>query len=75
MLVIVAGMMSRCSEGLALSKRSDGPARVVGLPIQRREVSDPVKRDRIRRRGGTVSENLDNEVNFDFSEFTRQLLT
>jgi hypothetical protein len=62
---IVAGLLSSCTEGLALSKRTNGPAKVVGLPIQRREVSDPLTRDRLRRRAGTVSENLDNEVNFN----------
>jgi hypothetical protein len=66
---VVAGLLLSCTEGLALQKRSDGPLRVVGLPIQRREVLDPVARDRLRRRG-TVNEPLDNEVNDDCMNFT-----
>jgi hypothetical protein len=64
-LAIVAGLLSPCTEALTLQRRTNGPARVVGLPIQRREVSDPLTRDRLRRRAGTVSETLDNEVNSD----------
>jgi hypothetical protein len=63
--VIVAGLLPWCIEGLALSKRTDGPARVLGLPIQRREAPDLLTRDRLRRRAGTVLENLDNEVSLD----------
>ena len=65
-LAIVAGLFMTCTEGLALQRRANGPAKVVGLPIRRRELSDPVVRDRLRRRAGTVSENLDNEVYHDF---------
>lgn len=42
--------------------RRDNPA-VVTLDIQRKDVADPVARDRMRRkRDKTVSQNLDNEV-------------
>lgn len=47
---------------LTLAKR-DVPS-VVDMSIQRKEVSDPVARDRVRRmkRSSTVSQALDNEV-------------
>jgi hypothetical protein len=61
-LIIVAGLLATCTQGLTLKRRTDGRAKVVGLPVQRRELSDPIARDRLRRRTGTVSENLDNEV-------------
>jgi hypothetical protein len=66
-LAIVAGLFATCTEGLTLQRRTNGPAKVVGLPIQRRELADPVARDRLRRRAKTISENLDNEVNHDDS--------
>jgi hypothetical protein len=68
-LGVVAGLFATCTEGLTLQRRTNGPARVVGLPIQRRELSDPLARDRLRRRAGTVSETLDNEVYRDFLRF------
>lgn len=48
--------------GLTLHKR-ENPA-VVNLDIQRKDVADPVARDRWRRKRDTlvVSQNLDNEV-------------
>ena len=63
---IVAGLFATCTQSLTLQRRTNGPARVVGLPIQRRELSDPLARDRLRKRAGTVLENLDNEVYHDF---------
>jgi len=72
-LAIVAGLFATYTEGLTLQRRSNGPAKVVGLPIQRRELADPIKRDRLRRRAKTISENLDNEVYHDF-EFAMTFL-
>lgn len=59
---IVAGLLLSCTEGLTLQKRSNGPLRVVGLPIQRREIPDRLAWDRLRGRSKTVKESLDNEV-------------
>jgi hypothetical protein len=60
--VFATGLLSTCIEGLQLQRRTDGPARVVGFPIERKRVADPVNRDRLRRRAGTVQASLDNEV-------------
>lgn len=59
---VAATLLSTCTEGIQLSKRTDGPPRVVGFPVSRRTISDPVARDRIRRRAETVQATLDNEV-------------
>lgn len=49
---------------LSIQHRQDGPARVVGLELQRSEIRDPVAHDksRMRRRSGTVEGTLDNLV-------------
>jgi hypothetical protein len=46
---------------------------VVDMTIQRKEVSDPVARDRVRRmkRSSTVSQALDNEVRMQHVTFYR----
>lgn len=62
-LAIAASLSLPCVEGLVLQKRVAGPPRVVGFPLQRRSVPDPVARDRLRRRD-TVMVTLDNEVSF-----------
>lgn len=59
---IAASLLSTCTEGIQLSKRTDGPARVVGFPVSRRTIPNPVARDRLRRRSETVQTTLDNEV-------------
>lgn len=46
--------------GITLHRR-DNPA-VVQMDIQRKDVLDPVARDRVRRKRSTVSQALDNEV-------------
>jgi hypothetical protein len=46
--------------GLSLYQR-DNPA-VVQMDIQRKDVVDPVTRDRRRKRSSTVTQSLDNEV-------------
>lgn len=57
---VAVGALTTGTGALQLAKRTDGPARVVGMGIQRKEVADPVQRDRLRKRGKTVSETLDN---------------
>jgi len=59
---VAVGLLSTCTEGLTLNRRTDGPPRVVGFPVMRKSVPNPVKRDRLRKRAGTVQATLDNEV-------------
>lgn len=61
-LAISASLLSTCTEGIQLQKRTDGPPRVVGFPIERNAIQNPVARDRLRRRANTVQATLDNEV-------------
>ena len=57
--------------GLTLHRR-DNPA-VVQMDIQRKDVLDPIARDRARRKRSTVSQPLDNEVH-DNSRYISILL-
>ncbi|OCL12699.1 candidapepsin-4 precursor [Glonium stellatum] len=57
-LTLVTGLLS-VAEAINLVQRNAAPA-VLSLDIQRRYVEDPVARDRLRRRAGTVLETLDN---------------
>jgi len=57
-VTLVAGLLS-VTEAISLVQRDAAPA-VIGLDIQRRHVENPVARDRLRRRAGTVLETLDN---------------
>ncbi|KAH8682999.1 aspartic proteinase precursor [Tricladium varicosporioides] len=66
---VAAGLLSTFTEGIHLQKRADGPPRVVGFPVQRKTVVDPVRRDRLRRRG-TVQATLDNEETLYFANAT-----
>jgi hypothetical protein len=59
---VATGLLSSFIEAITLQKRTDGPPRVVGFPIQRKLVPDPISRDRLRRRAETVQATLDNEV-------------
>lgn len=59
---IAASLLSTCTEGIQLHKRTDGAPRVVAFDVGKRIVRDPVSRDRIRRRSETVQATLDNEV-------------
>jgi len=63
---VAAGFLSTCSEGLALNRRTDGPPKVVGFPVVRKSVPNPLKRDQLRRRSGTVQATLDNQVSSKF---------
>ena len=57
-----ASLLSILTEGLSLHQRKDAAPRVVGFPVQRKPVANPLLRDRLRRRAETVQANLDNEV-------------
>jgi hypothetical protein len=59
---IATALLSTCSEAIQLHKRTDGPPRVVGFPVQRNTIPNPLLRDRLRRRSGTVQATLANEV-------------
>jgi hypothetical protein len=59
-LAIAAGLLSAPAAAIQLHKRTDGPARVIGFPIERRAIPDPLSRDRLLRRSVQVS--LDNAV-------------
>jgi RNase P protein component len=65
-IVAAVGILSGCTEAIQLQRRTDGPPRVVGFDVERRAVSNPLKRDRIRRRSNTVTATLDNEVGGHF---------
>ncbi|KAE8447427.1 hypothetical protein EG329_010841 [Mollisiaceae sp. DMI_Dod_QoI] len=67
---IAASLLSTCTEGIKLHKRTDGPARVVGFDVGKRSVSDPLSRDRLRRRTDTVQATLDNEETLYFANAT-----
>jgi len=58
-----AGLLIAGSDAIRLLQRDAAPA-VLGLAIERKDVSDSVARDRLRRRQNTktVTEPLDNEV-------------
>ena len=60
LLSLATSLISSSAGALTLHKR-DVPA-VVTLDIARKDVDDPVGRDRLRRRGETVGQGLDNEV-------------
>lgn len=67
---LVASILSTCTEGLELHKRSNGAPKVVGFPVGRRSIENPVSRDRLRRRSGTVMASLDNEETLYFANAT-----
>jgi hypothetical protein len=58
------------AEAINLQKRSNGPLRVVEHEIERKHVENPLKRDRLRRRANTISEDLDNEQTLYFANAT-----
>jgi len=63
--VVAAGILSTYADAIILQRSADGPPRVVGFPIQRKSVADPVSRDRLRRRAETVQATLDNAVRLE----------
>ncbi|ROW12322.1 hypothetical protein VMCG_00795 [Cytospora schulzeri] len=69
LLALVATTMITSVEGINLRKRTDGAPRVVGMETQRKTVTNPHKRDQLRRRG-TVTATLDNEETLYFVNAT-----
>jgi len=61
---VVVCLWSTYTEGIQLQRRTNGPPRVVGFPIERKFIPDPALRDRLRRRADTVQATLDNQVSF-----------
>ncbi|KAK2604580.1 hypothetical protein N8I77_007497 [Diaporthe amygdali] len=69
-LLALSATIISSAEGIDLRKRTDGGSpRVVGMPTQRKTVTNPHKRDQLRRRG-TVTANLDNEETLYFINAT-----
>lgn len=59
---LLAGLLSAPTHALAVPPQSrDTPSRVVGMDVQRRKITNPLQRDKLRRRG-TAQATLDNEV-------------
>lgn len=67
---VAASLLSTYTEAIHLVERSEGAPRVVGFPVQRKDVSNPVLRDRLRRRTETVQATLDNEETLYFANGT-----
>ncbi|KUI64884.1 putative aspartic-type endopeptidase opsB [Cytospora mali] len=68
-ILALAATIISTTEGINLRKRTDGAPRVVGMETQRKPVTNPHKRDQLRRRG-TVTANLDNEETLYFINAT-----
>lgn len=69
-LAIVAASWVELALGLSLQHRGDDTgARVVSMSTERRHVSNPIQRDRLRRRG-SVAADLDNEETLYFINVT-----
>ncbi|KAE9374550.1 aspartic proteinase precursor [Stipitochalara longipes BDJ] len=67
---LVASLLST-SDALYLQRRTDGAApRVVGFPVQRKTVPNPILRDRLRRRASTVQASLQNEETLYYANGT-----
>lgn len=62
-IAIAVSVLSAYTDALVLQKRTAVP-KVVGFPMQRKPVANPLARDRLRRRSETIQANLDNEVSF-----------
>lgn len=75
LIVAVGLLLSEVAEAISLQRRTDGPPRVVGFPIQRNLVSNPILRDRIRRRSETLQATLDNEVRFEYETLWQSSLS
>ncbi|KAL2349635.1 aspartic proteinase precursor [Cryomyces antarcticus] len=57
--IAFAATLLSLTQAISLVKR-DGPPAVVHADTQRRQVANPLLRDRLRRRAGTVQQTLDN---------------
>ncbi|KAI0128885.1 aspartic peptidase domain-containing protein [Xylariales sp. AK1849] len=69
MVALVAGLLAAPIDALTLRERSTGLSKVVGMDMQRRKISDPLQRDRLRRRD-SVQASLDNEETLYFVNAT-----
>lgn len=63
---LVAGVLSTSADALAIRDSKTASSGVVAMDVQRRHIADPVKRDSIRRRSGSVEASLDNEETLYF---------
>ncbi|KAK3334001.1 aspartic peptidase domain-containing protein [Cercophora scortea] len=68
LLALAASFLSS-THALAVQKRQDDP-KVVGLQTERRSISNPLTRDRIRRKRDTLVVGLDNEETLYFINAT-----
>ncbi|KAK3692063.1 aspartic peptidase domain-containing protein [Podospora appendiculata] len=68
LLALAASFLSS-THALAVQKRQDGP-RVVGLQTERRSITNPLTRERIRRKRDTLVVGLDNEETLYFINAT-----
>ncbi|ETS79989.1 hypothetical protein PFICI_07518 [Pestalotiopsis fici W106-1] len=67
---LVAGLLSTSADALAIRDSSNtASSGVVAMDVQRRKVADPVKRDKLRRRG-SVEASLENEETLYFVNAT-----
>ncbi|KAL1896181.1 hypothetical protein Sste5346_004924 [Sporothrix stenoceras] len=69
-LAFLASALIAVTDGLVLNKRTDGPPRVISMSTERRRVSNPAQRDRLRRRTAAVAASLDNEETLYFVNAT-----
>ncbi|KAF7904537.1 hypothetical protein EAF00_001871 [Botryotinia globosa] len=72
-ITAAVGILSTRTDAIQLQKRTDGPARVVGLDVVRKQVENPLARDKLRklrRRSKTVTATLDNEETLYFANGT-----
>lgn len=67
---LTATLLSAYTDAIELVERRGAAPRVVGFPVQRKEVPNPIQRDRLRRRTGTVQATLDNEETLYFANAT-----
>ncbi len=56
--------------GLVLHERTSGAPRVISMATERRQISNPLQRDRLRRRTAAISASLDNEETLYFVNAT-----
>lgn len=69
-LAVLASALIAVTNGLVLQKRTDGPPRVISMATERRRISNPAQRDRLRRRTTAVAASLDNEETLYFVNAT-----
>ncbi|KAI9746364.1 MAG: hypothetical protein M1818_000076 [Claussenomyces sp. TS43310] len=69
-LTIGVTLVPAFTDALALHKREGGAPRVLGLNIERRQIEDPVRRDRLRKRASTVEALLQNEETLYFANIS-----